>query len=676
MPTNPKLAVALWYARRGWRVFAAHTPTRSGCSCPKKTRCSDIGKHPRWDKKLLPHGVLSATTDETLIRSWWKKWPNANVGIATGAGSGIFVLDVDPRHDGLTSLEHLQTEHGSLPETIEGITGGGGNHFVLEHPGAPTHIRNSNGELAPGLDIRGDGGYIIAPPSAHKSGNAYTWKERHSPKDLAPAKPPPWLLTLITKPAPRQEPPAPDQPIPEGQRNSTLFRNGCAMRRRGLGYDAILAALRVENAQRCKPPLPDEDVEKIAQRAAQYAPADSPSPQASHTETTASEEIRQQINALIADLRSHPDLHKLFQAISLLAQLPTEEWSPTKSTLKEIFGKQLNLNDLEEARKAARKKHAQVHRAARAQQLSTDIPAVILNNNRPLRELTADALGHWVTRNTPPTTFVRSGTLTRVRPDEHGRPIIDALGEAHVRGVLTRTMNFYNLFESEEEGVVEVHRPPPLEVVRDILALGQWAMPALEAITELPVLRPDGSILDTPGYDAATCLYYHPDPKLKLPPIPASPTKADALRARDLLWEAIGEFPYVDDGPLNTQNGNTSRVSASRANAMAALLTPVVRHLIDGCVPMGIIDKPKAGTGASLFTKVVSMIGTGRSAAMMAAPHEDDEWRKSIIALLREGATVVIIDNVDHPLWAPSLAMALTTTMIGGRLLGLNENIR
>jgi hypothetical protein len=122
------LQAALAYAMCGWRVFPCHTPTDGGCSCGKPS-CENIGKHPRVND--WPH---VATTDEATIQGWWSRWPHANIGIATGAGSGLVVLDVDPDKGGSLALEDLLTEHGRLPETVESQTGGGGRHIVFQHP--------------------------------------------------------------------------------------------------------------------------------------------------------------------------------------------------------------------------------------------------------------------------------------------------------------------------------------------------------------------------------------------------------------------------------------------------------------------------------------------------------------------------------------------------------------
>jgi len=150
---------ALRYARRGWRVFPIW-PIRNGrCACG--TACGrDGGKHPIG--RLAPHGVHDATTAEATITRWWTDTPDANIGIATGAVSGLVVLDVDGE-DGEASLAALEREHGPLPATPTVLTGKG-RHLYFTYPGVPVPNRV---RVAPGLDVRGDGGYVVAPPSTH-----------------------------------------------------------------------------------------------------------------------------------------------------------------------------------------------------------------------------------------------------------------------------------------------------------------------------------------------------------------------------------------------------------------------------------------------------------------------------------------------------------------------------
>jgi putative DNA primase/helicase len=163
------LGAALTYAGAGWPVFP----------------CVPGGKTP-----LTQHGCLDATTNEAQIRRWWDRWPGANVAIATGAESGLVVLDPDRDKGGLESLADLQLERGPLPAGPVVRTGGGGEHLYFRHPGGK--IANKV-ELRPGLDVRGDGGYVVAPPSRHASGNEYKWVAL----DAEPPEAPLWLLDLL-----------------------------------------------------------------------------------------------------------------------------------------------------------------------------------------------------------------------------------------------------------------------------------------------------------------------------------------------------------------------------------------------------------------------------------------------------------------------------------------------
>jgi hypothetical protein len=184
------LEAALRYAALGWQVFPLHSPADGKCSCGADV-CA-IGKHPR-----TVDGFKSATTDAERIRGWWRTWPDANVGIATGARSGLFVLDVDPDKGGDATLGMLVSEHGQLPETVEALTGSGGRHVLFAHPGR--HTPNSTQRLGAGLDVRGDGGYIVAAPSVHRTGNVYEWQPGSEPgKALAGA--PSWLFELLAPP--------------------------------------------------------------------------------------------------------------------------------------------------------------------------------------------------------------------------------------------------------------------------------------------------------------------------------------------------------------------------------------------------------------------------------------------------------------------------------------------
>ena len=272
MIDTTNLNAALAYARQlRWAVFPLHAVDAKGqCTCHRGSACDRAGKHPRTRQ-----GLKEATTDVKIIRRWWVEWPDANVGVATGTASGFDALDVDPRHGGEESLEDLEAQHGVLPDTVEQHTGGGGRHLLFAHQDG---VRNKAG-LAPGLDVRGDGGYIVVPPSRHASGQSYVWEASSRPEAVALAPWPSWLLPALQSGGNGQTPalePLADA-IPEGSRNETLFRQACKLRRQGFSPEGIAAALQVEN-QRCAPPLPETEIQQIAASTARYTPATRYSP--------------------------------------------------------------------------------------------------------------------------------------------------------------------------------------------------------------------------------------------------------------------------------------------------------------------------------------------------------------------------------------------------------------
>ena len=119
----------------------------------------------------MRRGLHEATIDANQIREWWARWPDANIGIRTGARSNLVVLDIDPRHGGEEALAELANRDPTVLDTRLIRTGSGGCHLYFAHPGHT--VRNSAGLLAPGIDVRGDNGYVVAPPSIHASGRSY-----------------------------------------------------------------------------------------------------------------------------------------------------------------------------------------------------------------------------------------------------------------------------------------------------------------------------------------------------------------------------------------------------------------------------------------------------------------------------------------------------------------------
>ena len=158
------LASALDYAGVGWHVFPIHHPTTQGCSCRRE--CASPYKHPR-----TRNGLDDATTDVDTIQRWWGRGPESNIGIATGEKSGLVVLDVDGP-EGLDNWDELERRHGTTPASFMVTTPRDGVHLYLAHPGRK--VPNSAGKLAPKIDVRGDGGYVVAHPSRSAGGKGWT----------------------------------------------------------------------------------------------------------------------------------------------------------------------------------------------------------------------------------------------------------------------------------------------------------------------------------------------------------------------------------------------------------------------------------------------------------------------------------------------------------------------
>jgi Bifunctional DNA primase/polymerase, N-terminal/Primase C terminal 1 (PriCT-1) len=236
---------ALQLAQRGLAVFP----------------CQPRDKQPACDK-----GLHAATTDIERINRWWSAFPDLNIGIATGTISGIFVLDIDGE-DGEGSLLKLESEHGALPPTVEVVTGKGRHCYFRT---GKRKIQNSVGQIGVGLDVRGDGGYVIAPPSIHPSGRPYAWSV-DTTGDFAAA--PAWLINMVVatkgsngkagKPLEHWHKVLTEQ-IRNGERNATLASICGKLVHSGvrdviLLYDLVMCV----NLARCEQPLSPVEVETI-----------------------------------------------------------------------------------------------------------------------------------------------------------------------------------------------------------------------------------------------------------------------------------------------------------------------------------------------------------------------------------------------------------------------------
>lgn len=218
---------------------------------------------PRDKKPATEHGLKDATADLAVIERWWRQEPNFNVAIATGAASGVFVVDVDGV-DAEAELRKLEAAHSALPATVEAITARG-RHVYFKMPDQP--VRNSAGKLAPGVDVRATGGYVLVPPSMHPFGRRYCWSVDSS---NAFAAAPDWLLAKIAEPngggvsvTPPSEWRELVKGVTEGARDCSTTRLAGYLLRRRIDPIIVLELLQGWNTRSCTPPMSEKDVERI-----------------------------------------------------------------------------------------------------------------------------------------------------------------------------------------------------------------------------------------------------------------------------------------------------------------------------------------------------------------------------------------------------------------------------
>jgi hypothetical protein len=235
-------AAALSYAERGWSV---------------------IPMLPNAKRPLVPWREFQQRRAGTAeIEAWFRRWPDANVGVVTGQISGLVVVDVDTRHGGMSSLATAERVHGPLPGTVEAITGGGGRHLYFVHPGRWTPNRVA---LRPGIDVRGDGGCVVAPPSLHPSGQHYAWRAGHAPGQMPLAGLPEHFFGRAG-PAQGAGHTAAHwrhlvrEDIEEGRRNDTLASLAGHLLWREVDPEVVVEMLLAWNRCHCRPPLPDDEV--------------------------------------------------------------------------------------------------------------------------------------------------------------------------------------------------------------------------------------------------------------------------------------------------------------------------------------------------------------------------------------------------------------------------------
>ena len=307
----------------------------------------------------------------------------------------------------------------------------------------------------------------------------------------------------------------------------------------------------------------------------------------------------------------------------------------------------------------------EIEAAEVAAQPSADKPEVIVNGVNIGYNI--DVMYNAIcSDNEPPLVYQRAGRLVRtivgkntINIDEYTpdsiREVVDGIVSFRSSKMVKHKANPAQGTEAYEE-MVTTPTPPPIDMLRSLLVRPYFPdIPELECVTDCPVMNVDGSISLCEGYNPETKIYYRPQTDMVIPNVPDTPTNADIIAANKLLNETICDFPFVP--------------GASRTNLIGIIITSVIRPMISGCVPICLIDKPQAGTGASLLSETISIIATGNGAVIRVAPGKDDEWRKLITSIVSEGKLISLIDNVEDKVDLPSLAGAVTSRVWSDRKL-------
>ncbi len=637
------LETALTYAAYGLHVFP----------------CEPQSKRPL--SSLVPNGHLNATTDAETVRQWFTTRPDANLAVATGP-SRLAVLDIDGP-EGEATIEFLLDHLGLvLPKTRASITGrsDGGRHLWFTVPPDQT-VRSRAAVLGPGVDIRADGGYVVAPPSVHATGAIYQWD---SPPGTPFAVLPDWVIEGQAKPS-RSTPLSPGySPVhftegdgstsgwgatalhgecmtimeaPEGTRNDTLnrsaFRVGQVI---GAGHlDPEEATTSLYNAaSSCG--LDTYEIKSVLGRA---LPDGAANPRGPEESTIPENWDPKNPNAALDEELDDSDLDGFVPADS------TNEPPPQRP-----------VKDLD-----------------------------IVTNNSDLDHLTALgflSLEKLNKRAKLPRILQRSGTLVRLRnvprADGSAPLVVEPLEVDSLRLHLSEGANWVTrkidkaATEAKRQEdpeapavIVDTKVSPPLDVTRAILKRSEFPtkIPIIEGLISTPVMRPDGSVLHEVGWDRSTGLVYNPVGKegIDASVVPDQPTEEQVQEALSLLLEPFTDFPFVDE--------------ADRSNMLALLLTPMLRAAIDGPTPMALVSATQPGTGKSKLLDVVSIITTGNEGVFTTASRDEEEWQKKLLATLLRNNPLTVFDNLSTQFSSGELCAALTAPTYSGRPLGRTEII-
>jgi hypothetical protein len=631
------LEAALAYARLGVPVFPCHPNTK---------------------RPLVAQGFYAATLDLAQIAMWWRKWPAAMIGVPTGRTSGFLVVDLDPApdqsaHELLAQLRaHLR---GNLPAGLVAHTPRGGMHLVFAIPegvaiGNRANLLRSAKEQGT-IDIRADGGYIIAPPSQRRGSQAekegcdgkfYIWDQDEGPgEDFALPSASAALLALLTNPvlSPRPRRPRTTSSKTQSQSMGSGRERRYALKALGHEIDQLARQLKGQRNDRL-----NIASMKLAQLVAAGALSEA--------------EVRRGLE----------------DACGAKGLTSDSGIAAVRATIASGFRKGCNEpRDLAVLTQSPASASHDGRRGRAEAPVTPDAP--VGEDRRPVIRIRPSLLHESVDRaekilleTGPGPLYQRSGQLVQItdRPafrSNGARENQKAIAFAE-RAFFSRTLAQRARCEryvARDQAWIPCDPKP--ELAEQYFSIKQWKLPILRQLVSSPTLRHDGTLLHRQGYDAATGLYLTEElPGLD---VPHEPTEDDAQRANETLTSFISSFPYADP---------PGRVGQSLAVAMAGLLSACSRAALE-LAPIIVVTAPASGTGKSYMVDVSAVIATGSRATCVATGGDPEELEKSVGAELINGRPFVLLDNLVQPLQGALLCQLMSQPTVELRDLGRSRNI-
>jgi hypothetical protein len=617
------------------RTFPIWWIEDGACACPEGSTCKSAGKHP-----ITRNGVKDASEDPAQIALWREQYPRANWACATGQGLVVIDLDRKPGKDGVAALVAMAKQHGGLPPTRTIRTGSGGLHlyFSTEKP-----IGNSVGKN--GIDVRGENGYVVAPPSLHASGNLYTVE---SDKPIAPL--PSWLIPAI-RPAPAAPQPAArptfqaaSADILEHARNA-LNQHGPAIEGEGGDLHTFRAgalllndfALTEEEAwplftawnETCEPPWNERDLRAKLRGGAKYGTAPYGCKREGGPYEAALRVIEEWSNG-----GSGTNMPGMIRRLREKVELITDpaEYALVEEALQAATGLKARRLGLPPCG------HVPVEAPRGSIEITTDLHDVA--------DQSLNAISQHV--------FQRGGILCEVATSD--RTVLHDLESARIQDLMSRCASYVRFDSKRGE---HVKQPAPERVATILQARRQHkGVRMIDSITTAPVFLADGTILQERGYSEQARVFLEPSVHVDLPEHLDQP---DAAAAVDVFRDLLCDFKFQEEADFSSW--------------LAGLLSPLVKAATGNApVPLICISASSPGAGKSLLVEVVARIVTGQAAEIRGYGWRDEgEWAKKLTAFVKAGSPVSVFDNVNGLIGDEALDRLITSATWSDRILGASD---